>query len=320
MDIRWLQDFLTLAETRNFTRAAARGNVSQAAFSRRIQALETWLGVPLVDRSAFPARLTPEGERFLPQAAETLRQMLDARAGLGDAIAREGHIRIGLPFALATARFAEWWAEWSGDAPLSAAVTLGNVHDLVTALVSEAVDILVLQTGAQQPVHLDAEGFERIVIGADALRPYASQAWLRRERLAFPGSDARPLPLLLYTPGVYFARLVTLALERAPQRLAGRRVLESDMADVLRASALAGQGVTWLPDSTVAGLPGDLVALGGAGWSMPLSVVAFRSRRPCGPAVERLWSAMVTAGRNSTLAAAGRGGAGKASRREARET
>ncbi|MGL4976364.1 MAG: LysR family transcriptional regulator, partial [Bosea sp. (in: a-proteobacteria)] len=40
MDIRWLQDFLTVAETGNFTRAAERRNASQAAFSRRIQSLE----------------------------------------------------------------------------------------------------------------------------------------------------------------------------------------------------------------------------------------------------------------------------------------
>lgn len=36
MDIGWLQDFLTLAETRNFTKAGERRNSSQAAFSRRI--------------------------------------------------------------------------------------------------------------------------------------------------------------------------------------------------------------------------------------------------------------------------------------------
>jgi len=44
MDTRWFQDFVTLAEVRNFTRAAEIRNVSQAAFSRRVQALEHWVG------------------------------------------------------------------------------------------------------------------------------------------------------------------------------------------------------------------------------------------------------------------------------------
>ena len=54
MDTRWFQDFVTLAEVQNFTRAADMRNVSQAAFSRRIQALEQWLGAKLIDRAAFP--------------------------------------------------------------------------------------------------------------------------------------------------------------------------------------------------------------------------------------------------------------------------
>ncbi len=68
MEIRWLQDFLTVAELGNFTRAAEERHASQAAFSRRIQSLESWLGVTLIDRSVFPTRLTVEGERFKEQA------------------------------------------------------------------------------------------------------------------------------------------------------------------------------------------------------------------------------------------------------------
>ena len=59
MDIKWLEDFLALAETRNFSRAAAQRNVTQPAFSRRIRALESWLGNELFDRAAYPTALTP---------------------------------------------------------------------------------------------------------------------------------------------------------------------------------------------------------------------------------------------------------------------
>jgi DNA-binding transcriptional LysR family regulator len=79
MELRWLQDFLMVAETGNFTRAAERRNTSQAAFSRRIKSLEAWLGFDLIDRSVYPTQLTPQGDRFREHAGELLRQMLDTR-------------------------------------------------------------------------------------------------------------------------------------------------------------------------------------------------------------------------------------------------
>ena len=61
MNTQWMEDFLILWETRNFTAAAAKTNISQAAFSRRIHALENWLGQTLVDRSHHPIVFTPRG-------------------------------------------------------------------------------------------------------------------------------------------------------------------------------------------------------------------------------------------------------------------
>lgn len=107
MDIRWLQDFLTVAETGNFTRAAEKRNTSQPAFSRRIQSLESWLGVELIDRSAFPTRLTAAGEHFRDSAADALQQLLDARSELGGRTGiGSAHVRLGLPYALGTSRLA----------------------------------------------------------------------------------------------------------------------------------------------------------------------------------------------------------------------
>ena len=50
METRWLEDFVSLAETRSFSRSAQLRHVTQSAFSRRIQSLETWAGTDLVDR------------------------------------------------------------------------------------------------------------------------------------------------------------------------------------------------------------------------------------------------------------------------------
>ena len=82
MDIKWLEDFLSLAQTRNFSRSAEDRCVTQSALSRRIQALEAWVGADLVDRSTYPLVLTPAGKLFSATAGEAMRLLNDARAML----------------------------------------------------------------------------------------------------------------------------------------------------------------------------------------------------------------------------------------------
>lgn len=294
MDILWLQDFLAVAETGSFTRAAERRFVSQPAFSRRIQALESWLGVPLFDRSVFPTRLTPEGEQFRQMAGDILGQVLDARQAVaGKAPAGREPVRLALPFVLATARVPHWWRSWSAGQDLSATVVLGNIHDLLTTLTAGNADLMFCYLSDQQPIQLDPERYDRRVVETDVLRPYASRALLERGA-ALPGTGARPVPLLMYSAGVYFARLVDLVMETAPERVVGRRVLESDMADVLRDMALAGHGVAWLPESTALAARGELVALEGEIWALPIKVVAFMERSNRRRSVLRLWSRLAT--------------------------
>ena len=64
METKWLEDFVSLAETNSFSRSAELRHVTQPAFSRRIQSLEAWLGTDLIDRTSYPTRLTHAGEVF----------------------------------------------------------------------------------------------------------------------------------------------------------------------------------------------------------------------------------------------------------------
>ncbi len=72
MNLIWLDDFLALATTGNFSRAAEERHMTQPAFSRRIRALEEWLGVALFDRTTHPVTLTEAGQWFRTMAQDTL--------------------------------------------------------------------------------------------------------------------------------------------------------------------------------------------------------------------------------------------------------
>ncbi|WP_315980682.1 LysR family transcriptional regulator [Aliamphritea spongicola] len=67
MEIRWLEDFIALARTRNFSRAADDRNVTQPTLSRRIKLVEEEMGVTLIDRNTLPLSLTAAGKCFSPQ-------------------------------------------------------------------------------------------------------------------------------------------------------------------------------------------------------------------------------------------------------------
>lgn len=291
MDFRWLRDFLSLAETGSFTTAAEAQHSSQPAFSRRIQSLEAWLGVELIDRTRYPTTLTPAGERFRSQAAEMVQRLIDARGELhGDPASGRETITIALPHALAIARFPGWWAEWRGpDDDIACRLLVSNVHDAVTAHVAGLADLLICFHHAQQPIFLDPGHYDRVAIGSEWLRPYAA-ARGGRPLFALPGIAKAPLPLLSYSSGAFLGRMVSLILQSAPEKLHAQQAFESDLADAVLGMAVAGQGVAWLPECTAAGAVcrRQLLPAGDKRWSLELTVFAYCDRSQATPAVSRL--------------------------------
>ncbi len=291
MDIAWMEDFLELAERGNFTRAAMARNISQAAFSRRIRALEEWLGARLVDRSTHPVRLTAEGERFAHEAGEILAHLEETRARLSHPdLGRNARVRIAMPHMLAVSRFPLWWGAWSAGTPIKAQASVGSVSDIISDFVAGGSEILICHRGAQLPVMLDPALFDMHVIEYDILRPYVSRAHFPDCAAGDLQRGEKPLPLVLYGRGAYFARLVERKIDAAPELFAGAIRIECNIAHMLRDCVARGMGVGWLPWSIIEGNHrARLAALPGRQWQEDLEVVAFRHKRGSGPAGEAIW-------------------------------
>jgi len=72
MELRHLRYFVAVADTLNFTKAAAALHVAQPSLTRQIQNLEEEIGVRLLDRSKKHVGLTDEGRTFLVDAKRLL--------------------------------------------------------------------------------------------------------------------------------------------------------------------------------------------------------------------------------------------------------
>ena len=75
MNLNQLKYFVAVAEQQSFTKAANQYYISQTAITQQIHALETTVGLELIDRGTRPVSLTPAGQIFLTEARAILRHM-----------------------------------------------------------------------------------------------------------------------------------------------------------------------------------------------------------------------------------------------------
>ncbi|MCB1987756.1 MAG: LysR family transcriptional regulator, partial [Burkholderiaceae bacterium] len=81
--------------------------------------------------------------------------------------------------------------------------------------------------------------------------PYSKPDAEGRPLHCLPGKPGQPLPYLGYAPGAYLGRVTELILKQSGTAIHLSRVYETDMAEGLKAMALEGQGVAFLPHSAV---------------------------------------------------------------------
>lgn len=300
METTWLEDFVVLAETKSFSKAAQLRHVSQPAFSRRIQALEVWVGMDLLDRTGYPPVLTPAGEHFYTQAQDLLNRIGHLRLSSNELPGlRQETVSIAIPHTLSLNFFPGWLARaQQGIGTFESRLRVGNVLDVVLWLVEGGCELLFCYHHAQQPVQLDAERYEVLQLGSDSLAPYSARDATGRTVFSdWPGKPQRPVPFLAYTSTAYLSRMADIAMGQGRTSPHVRRVFDTDMAEGLRRMALAGHGVAFLPSSIAEAdvRSGSLVKLDG-GWEVDMEIRAYRERptlgRPARRRVDQLWKWM----------------------------
>lgn len=294
MDHKWLEDFIALARERSFSRAAEQRHVTQPQFSRRIRALEMWVGADLVNRAVLPLGLTPAGEALLPVARR-------ATAGLQDVRERIRHAQGGLDWVtLATGRTLSrtavpgWLARVKREVgEFRLRILTGSIHEGATALEQGAADLLLSFTHPRLPLLLDEQTFEGLTLGTDELVAVSAPRSDGRPQHALPGTSRKPVQVLGYAPTLALSQILQDGLARLPRELHLHVVTESDFAESLHEQALQGVGMAWLPRGLVGDdlRSGRLVEADATGTPVRFEIRLYRPRSPRNDLLQRIWSA-----------------------------
>ncbi|MEQ8966456.1 MAG: LysR family transcriptional regulator [Azospirillaceae bacterium] len=281
----WIEDVLAVIDAGSFARAADRRNITQSAFTRRIDAIERALGGPLFDRGRKPIALMPSVRILEP----SLRKVLDAQrvvfreacqvaTGAGTSVTLACQHAIT---ATITPRLVRRFAD-AGWEPVT--VRSGNRDECLLSALSGAADLVVTHAVVDSPAEVGA-GFVEHTIGTDALIP-----------VGLPGAgpdDQGSLPVIAYPSDVYFGVIVERALwPRLPAGVIPRKRAETALTLAAYRYALDGIGVAWLPRSLVSEdlQSGRLARVMTAGPEQPLDIRVMRLAEPLRAAALSAWT------------------------------
>ena len=108
MNLRFVEAFHWAVMLKSVTRAAEKLNITQSALSSRIAALETELGVLLLDRRDKLFRLTVAGQRFHDLSQNLLVMQMQIKEEMGAGMMRSRVLRIGAIESVVHSWLAPW--------------------------------------------------------------------------------------------------------------------------------------------------------------------------------------------------------------------
>ena len=298
MELKWLEDFLSLCDSGNFGISSERRFVSQPAFSRRIKALENWVGAELIDRSGHPARPTDAGEKFRPIAQEIVRMAYQAQRDVR-ALAKDNEIKLRFSTLSTLAQF--FMPAWlKGLKPyaeiesLSVRTDFVSIDDYMGGLEQGVVDFVICYQGQADAILADEQKYLSLQLAVESLVPVASPDSDGNPTWWLPSKPQGPIPYL-HTDSALSLWPIKHHLEKRYGDLTFSPVCEASIATALKAMAIEGYGVAWLPQSIVVDdlANGRLVRAAGEADDIALDIKIFRHAHRTEPRVEKFWQVLL---------------------------
>lgn len=302
MNLRWIEDFIALCDTRSFSVAAQRRYITQSALSKHIKALESWLGSEaLIDRSSNPIVLTPVGAAFRERAIQIIALLKSAQREAESSSRAVRNIYIAAPHVLSVTFFPSVSRLLGASGKdICLRIIANNFRESLACYESCECDLLLCYNNAIHNLPFDSSEQDKITLGNDYLVPVsvADDQGQPKYRL---GDDCREcLPYLAYADETYLGAV----LKRQPSFLQRSLQLssrgESTFAESLRAGVRGGLGLAWLPLGLVEKdlKSGAIAIAGGMDDCIPLDIEVYRKRQMGRREVQDTWDLLKVHGGN----------------------
>ncbi len=251
MELKWLEDFISLNEQGSFSKAAKCRYVTQPAFSRRIRALENWLGVNLVDREQYPTALTKEGLDFVSVAQKWITQVYTTQSQLQQQQKSAQQITLAIQHSLSVSYLPIFMAPLNAITPHSTVkINTGDLHDCFDELMSGRADFMLSYYSHHGFPYTQDSALVWLDLGEDTLIPVSAVD--ENGELFHSPEDSLPLKLINYPSDAFIGRIVQSdCMPQIQAKIRTKTVLENALVESVKALVLAGHGMAWLPKSIV---------------------------------------------------------------------
>ncbi|MEE3170091.1 MAG: LysR family transcriptional regulator [Pseudomonadota bacterium] len=299
MEVRWLEDFLALARTRHFSRAAELQHASQPTFSRRIKLLEESMGSTLVNRQTLPLSLTPAGEIFRELCERIIRDVRDTRDRIS---ALEAEVSARISVGSTQGLFSHFYQGWAKDAGIAERLQLNlNATSWVGEQFLEALDggecdLVLCYWHPDLPWggRLTADTYQWLVLARESLVPVSVADDLGQPRFALPGLPDQPVPLIAYHRRGFLQSAIEGHLARRGLSANLLPLNENTQSASIKALVKQGFGMGWLPRRMTEKSEqfGSLVRAGDERWDVPLEIRLIRLQEPRSEDLRALWKTL----------------------------
>lgn len=297
MEIRWLEDFLALARTRHFSRAAEMQHVSQPTFSRRIKLLEEAMDTTLVNRQTLPLSLTPAGEQFRDMCERMTRDLRDTRdrlAAIEEAAVRR--ISVGSTQGL----FSHFFSQWADRTGLRdrLAINLESTNwigeDFLDALDNGDVDLVLCYWHDDLPwrQRLDPQRYIWLDLEQERITPFTITQEDGTPRFTLPGTADQPVPAIAYHGRGFLSSAILARLSQNQEQAHLFPLNENSHSASIKALVKQGFGMGWLPHRMGAKSEhfGQLARAGDERWDVFVQIRLIRLRQPRSEDTLTLWN------------------------------